>query len=228
MQKGRIKFFLDKKSFWAHSATLLLCLATAFQIVGCWGLWTDRFYALTQILLPVASFLLMVLLISLLGDKALWMSFVPFFGALAFYGVQAWFAEDRIVMMIGIVYCVLAAVLFCGTVFSLIRTKWLLVLLFLLPFGYRAFYRDVLLLQNLGQPVSFADGMREMSLLCALLAMVLFSLGMKKRVKERRRKETEPVPAPAAAPAQESAPAPVQEPAPAPAPENTETTETGV
>lgn len=223
MENPRTKFYVDKTSFWTHGTGVLLVLATVFQFIACWGLWTDRLFVLTQILLPVASFLLFVLLLSLLGDKALWLTVIPFLGGVAFYGLQAWSEENRIVMVIGITYCVLATVLYFGTVFSLIHTKWLLVPLFAIPFAYRAFYRNVLILQNTAKPAAFAAGMREISLLCVLLAMTLLALGMRKRVRERKGKSQEPTPAgmnpaPATAPAPASAPAPAPAPAPIPAP----------
>ncbi len=225
MDNPRIRFYVDKTSFWTHGTGVLLALATVFQFIACWGLWSERLVVLTQILLPVASFFLFVLLLSLLGDKALWLTGLPFLGGIAFYGLQAWFAEDRIVMVIGIAFCVLATVLYLGTVFALIRTKWLLVLLFAIPVVYRAFYRDVLILQNVEAPATFAAGMREISLLCVLLAMTLLALGMKKRVKERKSKESEEKPVtPAPAPAPASVPAPA--PAPAPAPDTVSVPET--
>ena len=199
MDNPRTKFYVDNNSFWAHSAVVLLALATVFQFIACWGLWNDRVYALTQILLPVASFFLFVLLLSLLGNKALWVTILPFLGGIAFYGLQAWFVEDRIVMMIGIAYCVLATVLYVGTVLSLIRARWLLVLLFAVPFLYRAFYRDVLILQNVEQPATFASGMREISLLCVLLAMTLLALGIRKRSRDRKGKEAPLSPPPTSA-----------------------------
>ena len=217
MDNPKMRLYVDTNSFWAHGTGVLLALATVFQFIACWGRWNDRFVALTQILLPVASFFLFVLLLSLLGEKALWVTLLPFLGGIAFYGFQVWFVEDRIIMVIGIAYCVLAAVLYTGTVFSLIRTKWLLVLLFAVPFCYRAFYRDVLILQNVDQPAGFAAGMREISLLCVLLAMTLLSLGMRKRVRDRKARGTEPAPAQVPSTAVPAAPV-VAVPAPAPAP----------
>ncbi len=228
MENTRIKFYTEKDSFWVHSASILLAMAMVFQFIGCWGLWGDRFTVLTQLLLPLGSYLLFVLLLNLLGKSALWLTVLPFLGGVAFYGLHAWNAESKLVMVIGITYCVLAIVLYSGTVIALIRTKWLLLPLFAIPFCYRAFYRDVLLLQDAENPVVFADGMREMSLLCVLLALTLLTLGMKKLVKERKvhgkKSETQPestiTPEPEPAPvAVEAAPA-VIEAAPA-APEAT-------
>lgn len=216
MENMRIKFYIEKDSFWAHAASLLLAMATVFQLIACWGLWNDRSTVLMQLLLPLASYLLFVLVLNLLGKSALWLTSLPFLGGVAFHGLQAWNAENKLVMVIGITYCVLAAVLYLATVFSLIRTKWLLFPLFALPFAYRAFYRDVLLLQDLENPVHFAAGMREMSLLCVLLAMTLLALGMKKLLKERRRKAAKVEAPEESAPAAPTAPvAPVAPAAPA-------------
>ena len=125
----------------------------------------------------------------------------------------------------------LATVLYVGTVLSLIRARWLLVLLFAVPFLYRAFYRDVLILQNVEQPATFASGMREISLLCVLLAMTLLALGIRKRSRDRKGKEAPLSPPPASAsPASGSSSAPLPFPSTsqgpasdAPMPENNPT-----
>ena len=211
MEKPKTRFYVEKTSFWVEGMVILMVLAAAFQVVGCWGLWSDPFFVATQIALPALSFLLFALLVSLLGKKALWLSVLPFLGGVGFYALRFWNAGDMIVTVAGIVFCALALVLYMGTVFNLIHTKWLLVILFAIPFGYRAFYRDVKLLQDLDHPVSFAAGMQEMSLLCVVLGLFLLSLGMRKYVKERKDKD-------AAAPAAENAPAPAAAVAPAAAP----------
>ena len=206
MDKPKTRIYAEKTSFWVEGMVILLVLAAAFQVIGCWGLWSVHFFVITQIALTALSFLLFALLVSLLGKKALWLSFLPFLGGVGFYALRFWNAGDMIVTVSGIVFCALALVLYMGTVFNLIHTKWLLVVLFAVPFGYRAFYRDVKLLQDLEHPVSFAAGMQEMSLLCVVLGLLLLSLGMRKYVKEPKNKD-------AAAPAAESAPAAVPAPA---------------
>ena len=62
--------------------------------------------------------------------------------------------------------------------------------------------------------MSFTEGLREMSLLCVLLAMTFASVGMRKRVKEKRQKPSASAGEPAG---REPAPA-AETPAPAPAP----------
>ena len=208
----RIKFYVDKTHFWPQAAAVLLGLASIFQLVGCWGRWNDRLFLLTNMVLPVAAFLLYAVFLIAFGKSALWLTSLPFLAGVAFYALQVWYVDDLLLRMIGLAVCVVAAVLYVGTVVSLIRTKWLLVLLFALPFLYRAFYRDVLALQNGGDAVLFLDGIREVSFLFVLLAMTFASAGMRKLVKEKKPKK-EPAEKPA-----EPAPAPASVPAPAPAP----------
>lgn len=206
----KIKFYVEKTSFWPQAAAVLLGLASVFQLVGCWGRWNDRMFLLTNMVLPVAAFLLYAVFLITLGRSALWLTSLPLLAGVAFYALQVWYDDDLLLRMIGLAVCVVAAVLYVGTVVSLIRTKWLLVLLFAGPFLYRAFYRDVLALQNGGEAVLFLDGIREVSFLFVLLAMTFASLGMRKLVKEKKAKSKEPTEKP-------DEPAPVPAPAPAPA-----------
>lgn len=226
MENARIKFYEERSSFWPQAAVVMLVIASVCQFVGNWGLWSDRMTFLLQVALPIVSFLCYALLLMLLGKHALWLTALPFLTGILYFGLDIWYAESKLIMIIGVAYCVLAVVLYLGTVFAVIRTKWLLVPLFAIPFLYRAFYRDVLILQRSGAAVSFTAGMREMSLLCVLLGMTFAAIGMRKRVKEKHQKGAsayelagrEPVPtsaapAPAAAPAAPAAPAAAVPPA---------------
>ncbi len=226
MENARIKFYEEKTSFWPQAAVVMLMIASVCQFVGNWGQWTNRMNLLVQVVLPILSFLCFALFLMLLGKHALWLTAVPFLTGVLYFLFGVWYADSKLVMIIGVAYCVLAAVLYLGTVFAIIRTKWLLVPVFAIPFLYRAFYRDVLILQHSGAEVSFTDGMREMSLLCVLLAMTFTSIGMRKLVKEKKQKPSgtasersgnEPTPPPPPAP---ETPAPAPEPvteAPVPA-----------
>ena len=66
MDKPKTRLYAEKTSFWVEGMVILLVLAAAFQVVGCWGLWSDRFFIITQIALPALSFLLFALFVSLL------------------------------------------------------------------------------------------------------------------------------------------------------------------
>ena len=226
MDRDRIKFYIEKDSFWAEGAVILMGLAIVFRLIGCWGLWTDEFFAITQIALPVVSGLLFILLLVLLGKHALWTTALPVLLGVAFFIVKAFTFESTVHTVLCVLLYVLVAILYVGTVFTLIRTKWLLVPLFGLPFLYHIFVEDLRALQDTAHPVTFAAGMQEMSVLCIMLALFFTACGMKKKVKEPKasrkkdKKDEESAPEKAEEqPVQEQI-APEAESAPEPLPES--------
>ena len=103
--------------------------------------------------------------------------------------------------------------------FGLIRTKWLLPPLFGLPFLYHIFVEDLAAMRDTANPVTFTDGMMEMSVLCVMLALFLVGLALKKKKTENKvelPKIKDPVVIAnnSASPAAEPAPAAPAEPAP--------------
>ncbi len=235
MEKRRFKFYTERTSFWTEAALIFMALAIIFRVLGCWGLWGDRFFLMTQIVLPIASGLLFILLLALLGKAALWTTFLPVLGGVAFFVLKALGFENQTQMLLCILLYAVAAILYCGTVFTLIRTKWLLVPLFLLPFLYHVGVEDIARLRDTVNPVTFAEGMQEMSVLCIMLSLLFTSLAMKKRYKEPKNAESAPAaPVSPAAPAAPAAPQPepVSEPAPifepAPSAFSEDSTEEGV
>lgn len=209
----KIKYTIDKKSFFGHSAILLMVMSAIFRVIGCWGLWTDTVFAVMHIALPVVSCVLLILCVSFLGKKGFFLSCVPVIMGVAFFIYKAFSFESRIHMLLCILLYIAVAVLYTGTVVGSIHTKWLLPPLFGLPFIYHVFVEDLPALSNTAVPVTFSAGMQEMSVLCIMAALFCVGMGLKKVVIE---KETtivaepaipeEPVAAPGSA-------APVVEPA---------------
>ena len=222
---SKVKFYLEKDGFFAESAVILLVLAAIFRVIGCFSLWDDRARFVVLLLLPVCCCVLMVLCILLFGKKVFFLSCIPVLLGMVFFVCLAFDFGDWVYTVPIILLCLAVSVVYTATVFGWIRTKWLLPPLFALPFLYQLAVKDIpALMNNAAVPVSFVDGMQEMSILFILAGMFCVSMGLKKRIKEKRSakaepKGEEPAPAPAAqAPAQPSAPAP-ETPAPAPAPQ---------
>ena len=71
MIETKIKYYVEKNSFWTSAALIFMLLAIIFRGVGCWGLWDDREFLITQIILPIASGLLFILLLAFLGKPSL-------------------------------------------------------------------------------------------------------------------------------------------------------------
>ncbi len=218
MEKQRIKFYVEKDSFWVEGSVILMILAILFRIIGCWGFWLDWNQAILQVGLPVVGGLLFILLVLLLGKHALWTTALPVLMGVAFFIIKAFDFDNTLQTVLCVLLYVLIAILYVGTVFTLIRTKWLLVPLFALPFLYHIFVEDLKALQDTANPVTFSAGMQEMSVLCIMLSLLLLSLGMKKLVKEPRAPKAGKTSATSANGVEVAVPA-ADAPAPAPAEE---------
>lgn len=215
---GKVRFSIDKAGFFAEGAMILLVLSAIFRVIGCWGLWTDRVYAVMMILLPVCCCLLLVLCILLFGKKGFFLSCIPVLLGVVFFVFKSLSFDSWVHMVLCILLYMLVAVVYTGTVFGWIHTKWLLPPLFGLPFLYHVIVEDLPALSNTAEPVTFASGMQEMSVLCIMAAMFCIGMGLKKRSPEPTVIEpevVEPAPMPEPVPAQETEPAPAPaEPAP--------------
>lgn len=181
----KIKYTVDKKSFFGHSAVLLLVMSAIFRVIGCWGLWNDTVFAVMQLLLPIACCLLLVLCISFLGKKGFFLSCVPVVLGAVFFIFKSFGYESKIQLVLCVLLSLIVAVIYTGTVIGSIHTKWLLPPLFGLPFIYHVFVVDLPALSNVEQPVTFSAGMQEMSVLCIMAAMFCLGLGLKKVVIEK-------------------------------------------
>ena len=184
MKREKVKFYVERDSFGVEACVIFMALSVAFRIIGCWGLWNDKSYAILQIALPIVSALLLILCVTLLGKRALWLSFIPVTLGVVFFIVKALGFSSTLHMILCILlYIAVMALYFC-TVFGIFKTKWLLVPLFGLPFLYHVFIEDLKALQDTAHPVTFAAGMQEMGVLCIMLGLFFLALSMKKQVTE--------------------------------------------
>ena len=210
MKKEKLKFYVEPKGFPAQCAVILMGLAIVFRIVGCWGLWADRQFAVAQIALPIAAGLLFILLVLLLGKHALWTTSLPVLMGVVFFVIKSLTFESRLHTVLCILLYLTVAVLYVLTVFGVIRTKWLLIPLFGLPFLYHVFVEDLAALRDTAHPVTFAAGLQEISVLCIMLALLFLSIGIRRKKTELEDMELPKMKAPKVL-APQSAPAPAAE-----------------
>lgn len=179
--RPRAKFYVEKKGHFVHDAVLFLLLSVIFRLVGCWGLWTEEFFLITQMLLPMGSALLFVLILRFLGDKVFTLTVLPVLTGAAFFVIRALGYDNKLQAVLCIALCALVVVLYMLTAIGVIRTKWLMVTLFALALCYRIFVEDLLALNDTENPVLFSDGMLELSVICVLLGLMFAVLALKKR-----------------------------------------------
>ena len=184
MKTEKIKFYTERNSFGVQAMIILMALSVAFRVIGCWGLWSDRSFALAQIALPIGSALLLIAFVWLFGRRALWTTFIPVILGAVFFIVKSLGFESMVHTVLCILLYAAVIALYTGTVFGVIRTKWILAALFGLPFLYHIFVEDLPALRDTANPVSFSGGMQEMSVLCIMLGLFCLSLSMKKTIVE--------------------------------------------
>lgn len=183
-KKPRAKFYVERQSAWVQAAVIFMALSAVFRLVGCWGLWGDSFFAATQIALPLCCNLLFILCILLLGKRLFCLTAVPALLGVIFFIIKAFTFDSWLHTVLCILLYLLVAVLYTGTAFGLIRTKWLLVPLFGLPFLYHIFIEDLAKLRDTVNPLTFSAGMQEMSVLCVMLCLLFTAFAMKKQKPE--------------------------------------------
>ncbi|MBO4886734.1 MAG: hypothetical protein J5589_00275 [Firmicutes bacterium] len=159
------------------------------QILGYAAQLTDPAVVLALVFLPALSAVLMILVAACFGKNHVWLSvFAVFIGVLGFVfklamdprGESLLHHTSAIVLYIGIVG------LWALTVFYIIRTKWVLVILFLVPFFKHLLLDDLPVLIGRQAPVPVSMWMKEFSMLSFMLALSFFALALEKTTNYRR------------------------------------------
>ena len=179
-EHDRIRFGVDPKSWLVKAAAAIMLLSMVFRIIGCWQLWDDRMFLRTQIILPLACNALYVLCLLLFGRRAFWTTSIPALFGVVFFIIKAFTFESMLHTVLCVMLYLLVAVLYTGTAFGAIRTKWLLVPLFGLPLLYHLAMEDRLALT--AHTFTFKTGMQELSVLCIMLSLLLTAFALKKQV----------------------------------------------
>lgn len=176
--KKRTKFFVDKNSALIHAAVIFMALSAVFRLAGCWGMLGDRFFAATQLALPLICNLLFIVCVLLLGSRAFWLTSVPVILGVVFFIIKSFTFTSVLHTILCILLYVLVAVLYTATAFGVIPTKCFLVPLFGLPLIYHIAVEDVAALRDAS--VTVASALQEISVLCIMTALLLTALAMKK------------------------------------------------
>lgn len=220
MEGTKKKLYVERDGFWTEAAMVFLALAMIFILIGSIGRWDDSRFLSTRVALPIFCGLLLVLCLLLFGKRAFWTTVVPVAMGVVFFVFRAMNMENEWLRGCWIIVYLVIMVLY-AMVFSYPKLKWALALVLLAVFAYHIGVQDLPRLMDLENPVSFVDGMEEMSVLGIILAMLFLSFAMKSGPKPVKGKPEPELEQPAAGEEKgdEAAPAPAEEPAPAAAAE---------
>ena len=185
MEETKKKLYVERDGFWTESAMVFTALAMVFRLIGSIGRWNDLQYLTIQVALPIFCGLLFVLCLLLFGKRAFWTTVLPVVIGVVFFIFRAMSMENEWLRGCWIIVYLVFTVLYTMA-FSCPRLKWALVLLLLAVFAYHIGVQDLPKLMDLEHPVSFVDGMEEMSILGIVLAMLFVSLAMRSAPKAQK------------------------------------------
>lgn len=181
MKKNNARFFVDNDSLFSHGTVIFFLLSGVFCLIGSLGRWDDRFYIISQVLLPAACCLVFVVFLRLFGRRLFWMTCFPAIAGLAFFVIKALTYGRILYSVISIVLSVLSVFLYTAVAFGWIKIKWPLIPIFILGFAFHVFVKCYNTLRNPELAVSFSGIMQEISVLFMILAMLFLSISMKNK-----------------------------------------------
>ena len=173
-------FYVEKGSFFAHAAVMMLVVAIAARLLGTMHSWNDLPLIVTQVALPVGCALLFILLLLTLGRLALWTTILPVLGGAASFILSVTGESFGVQMVVCIVLAFFAAFVYTATLSGMIRTKWLNVVVFAGIIAYQIIFRAIPAFSNTAEPISFVAGMMLISSISFVLAMLLASLAIRR------------------------------------------------
>ena len=218
-------FYVQKGSFMAHAAVTVLVISIAARLLGTMNLWGEMPLWLIEVALPIGCAVLFILFILLLGRVALWTTILPVLGGATFFVLSNFDQVPGWPLFICIALAFLSAFVYTATLSGLIRTKWLIALVFAGILAYMVIYRAIPVFGDMQNPVSFADGMKLLSSIGFVFAMFCATLAMRRRKPAKVDAELPKIKDPKVVPPQEEMP-PAEEPAaPETAVESVETVE---
>ncbi|MBQ7595469.1 MAG: hypothetical protein IJU45_02255 [Clostridia bacterium] len=176
-------FYVDYKSPAAIISMIAFALAVPFRLIGYADKILEPMYGITQVLLPVLCSVLMIVVLIKKGRDALWLSVIPVsLGVLSF--IFKLFIDPRSVSFLhhaaAILLYLAIIVLWLLTVIYVIKTKWVLTILFILPFIKHIIMDDIPVLLGKAPAISSDMWFKELSMLLTMVALSFCAASFKK------------------------------------------------
>lgn len=179
----KIRYTLRRKSFLFSGALLLIALSILFRLIGYWGFWshiTSTTY--TQVFLPVLCVLLLIVFLPLFANHGLWMTSIPIVLEAVFFILETGHISVWWVKAVSILLYIVISIIYTMTVFGKIPSKWPLVISIGVPLVYHLAVQDRTSLLEASSPDTLVAWMPEISAMSFVLALLLITLAMVKKV----------------------------------------------
>ena len=176
MKKNDLRFYVDYKNPAAILSMIAFALAVPLRLLGYADKMSEPIYSITQVLLPVLCSVLMIAVIIFKGKDAFWLSVIPVaLGVISF--MVKLFIDPRKVSFLhhaaAILLYLAVIVLWLLTVLYVIKTKWVLVILFILPFFKHLLMDDLPIFLGKAPMISADMWFKEGSMLLTMVALSL-------------------------------------------------------
>ena len=179
----KIRYTLRRKSFLFSGALLLIALSILFRLIGYWGFWshiTSTTY--TQVFLPVLCALLLIVFLPVFANHGLWMTSIPIVLEAVFFILETGHISVWWVKAVSILLYIVISIIYTMTVFGKIPSKWPLVISIGVPLVYHLAVQDRTSLLEASSPDTLVAWMPEISAMSCVLALLLITLAMVKKV----------------------------------------------
>ena len=176
MTNNNPRFYVDFKRPAAVISMIAFALAVPFRLIGYADKMAEPIYGITQVLLPVLCSVLMIAVLIWKGKDALWLSVIPVaLGVISF--MFKLFIDPRSVSFLhhaaAILLYLAVIVLWLLTVLYVIKTKWVLVILFILPFFKHILMDDLPIFLGKAPMIPADMWFKELSMLLTMVALSL-------------------------------------------------------
>ena len=179
----KIRYTLRRKGFLFSGALLLIALSILFRLIGYWGFWshiTSTTY--TQVFLPVLCALLLIVFLPVFANHGLWMTAIPIVLEAVFFILETGHISVWWVKAVSILLYIVIAIIYTMTVFGKIPSKWPLVISIGVPLVYHLAVQDRSSLLEASSPDTLIAWMPEISAMAFVLALLLITLALVKKV----------------------------------------------
>lgn len=182
MKKERVHFYIQRNSFPAAASAVCMVLSFLFRLCGYADRWDDTLFSFTQIILPGAASVLMILVIIIFGKTRIWLSSIPVLLGVVSFAFKLFLDPRYHTILHHVLCCILYSciVLFwIITMDGIIRTKWPLLITFMIPLLVHIYIEDVPVILGTGSPLSRSQWLQEGGMICIMLGLIFFIIGMK-------------------------------------------------
>ncbi len=189
MKKEKQGFRIDYRRPTAIASMLAFAFCIPMLIMGYADRLNDPLITGTVVLLPVLGAVLMIAAIVFFGRTALWITVFPVcLGVIgfAFKLVIDPHGQSLLHHISAAFLYFMVVLLWALTVFTIIRTKWLLAVLFIIPFLKHIFVNDIPVLTGAAAAVSASTWLKEFSMLSFLLALFFCVVSFEDTVRQDR------------------------------------------